>query len=206
MRFMTQLDHIMFACADLQTGIDEIYELTGVMPAPGGSHPGVGTRNALLSLDNRQYLEIIAPDPAQDLTGTTGQLLHEHGGSGLRRWAIACDNLQRVADLAGNNGLVSREIIDMSRTTPDGIELAWQLLFLRDEHMPFFIDWQNSPHPAHSTPTGCQLSRFSISADNAKTYQSLLMDLNLQQPVSHGVNAFSAQLQTPKGEVTLTHW
>ena len=124
MRFMTQLDHIMFACADLQTGIDEIYELTGVMPAPGGSHPGVGTRNALLSLDNRQYLEIIAPDPAQDLTGTTGQLLHEHGGSGIRSWAIACDNLQRVADQARNNGLDSREIIDMSRTTPDGIEVG----------------------------------------------------------------------------------
>ena len=32
------------------------------------------------------------------------------------------------------------------------------------------------------------------------------MDLALQQPVSHGVNAFSARLQTPKGEVTLTHW
>ena len=203
---MTQLDHIMFACADLQDGIDEIYELTGVMPAPGGSHPGVGTRNALLSLDNRQYLEIIAPDPAQDLTGTTGQLLQEHGGSGIRSWAIACDNLQRVADLARHRGLASRDIIDMSRTTSDGIELAWRLLFLRDEHMPFFIDWQNSPHPALSTPTGCRLSHFSINADNPEPYQSLLTDLALQQPVTEGINAFSARLQTPKGEVTLTRW
>ena len=94
----------------------------------------------------------------------------------------------------------------MSRTTPDGIELAWQLLFLRDDHMPFFIDWQNSPHPALSTPSGCRLSDFSISADNAETYQSLMMDLNLQHSVTDGLNAFSAQLQTPKGEVTLTHW
>ena len=203
---MTQLDHIMFACADLQSGIDEIYELTGVMPAPGGSHPGVGTRNALLSLDNRQYLEIIAPDPDQDLAGTTGQLLQDHGGSGIRSWAIACDNLQRVADIARNRGLDSRDIIDMSRTTPDGVELAWQLLFLHDGHMPFFIDWQNSPHPAHSTPTGCRLSHFSINANKPDPYQSLLTDLGLQQAVTDGSNAFSAQLQTPKGNVTLTHW
>ena len=200
------LDHLMYACADLQTGIDEIYELTGVMPALGGSHPGVGTRNALLSLGNNQYLEIIAPDPEQNLQNTFGQLLLDHGGSGIRSWAIACPNLQRVADIAAAQQLASRDIIDMSRTTPDGIEMAWQLLFLHDPHLPFFIDWQDSPHPSLSTPTGCGLEWFNISAVQAQAYETLLSGLGLPMTVTTGTNAFSAGLQTPKGAVTLHAW
>ena len=203
---MTQLDHIMYACPDLQTGIDEIYALTGVMPAMGGSHPGVGTRNALLSLDNHQYLEIIAPDPEQDLTGTTGQLLLDHGGTGIRSWAIACDSLTNVATLAAARNIATRDIIDMSRTTPDGIKLAWQLLFLTDPHMPFFIDWLKSPHPALATPTGCQLKSFHISATAAETYSNLLTDLALSIAVTAGANAFTAELKTPKGIVLLDSW
>ena len=203
---MTQLDHIMFACADLQAGIDEIYELTGVMPAPGGSHPGVGTRNALLSLDNRQYLEIIAPDPAQDLAGTTGQLLLDHGGSGIRSWAVASDNLSEVASQAAALELDSREIIDMSRTTPEGAELAWRLLFLKDSHMPFFIDWLESPHPALSTPSGCTLERFNITTPTPAVYQGFLDALDLPLNAQGGAPAFSAQLSTPNGIVTLEPW
>ena len=203
---MTQLDHIMYACPDLQAGIDEIYALTGIMPAMGGSHPGVGTRNALLSLDNHQYLEIIAPDPEQDLTGTTGQLLLDHGGTGIRSWAIACDSLTKVATLAAARNITTRDIIDMSRTTPDGVKLAWQLLFLTDPHMPFFIDWLKSPHPALSTPTGCQLKSFHISALAPATYLGLLSDLALPIAVTAGADAFAAELETPKGTVLLNSW
>ena len=55
---MIKLDHLMYAVPDLELGMQQIHELTGIKPVMGGSHPGVGTRNALLSFSADQYLEI----------------------------------------------------------------------------------------------------------------------------------------------------
>lgn len=198
----------MFACSDLQAGIDEIYALTGVMPAKGGVHPGVGTRNALVSLDNHQYLEIIAPDPDQELSGTTGEVLLANGGSGIRGWAVACEDLSKVVDVAMTQQLGCRDIINMSRKTPEGLQLAWQLLFMRNAHLPFFIDWQGSPHPALSTPTGCQLSQFTVITQKPTPYREFLSALELDPAIAviEGTDGFQAELETPRGSVILNAW
>ena len=203
---MTKLDHLMYAVPDLELGMQQIHELTGIEPIMGGSHPGVGTRNALLSFSADQYLEIIAPDPEQNLAGTTGELLARNPNSGLRAWAVASDDLAAVRDAAATQNVAARDIINMARTTPDGVALAWQLLFLHEPHWPFFIDWQNSPHPALTAPQGCQLSNFVVTTPEPQQYAALLAKLDLQVEVKEGTFGFSAKLTTPNGVVELPSW
>ncbi|MBT5443829.1 MAG: VOC family protein, partial [Gammaproteobacteria bacterium] len=81
-----KLDHIMFAVSDLEAGIEQLKTLTGVSAEFGGSHAGAGTRNALLSFGNEQYVEIIAPDPLQDIAGTMGAELSSLQGPSIRTW------------------------------------------------------------------------------------------------------------------------
>ena len=203
---MTKLDHLMYAVPDLELGMQQIHELTGIEPIMGGSHSGVGTRNALLSFSADQYLEIIAPDPEQNLAGTTGEVLARNPNSGLRAWAVASDDLAAIRDAAATQNVAARDIINMARTTPDGVALAWQLLFLHEPHWPFFIDWQNSPHPALTAPQGCQLSNFVVTTPDPQQYAALLAKLDLQVEVKEGTFGFSAKLTTPNGVVELPSW
>lgn len=183
------LDHILLGCSDLERGIDFVEQRTGVRAAFGGVHPGRGTRNALLSLGERHYFEIIAPDPAQpavpDSRGLKN-LTEPH----LIGWAEHPGDLTPLATRLRAAGLAFDGPTPGSRKRPDGRLLQWKALNLRDDHgglLPFFIEWSaDSPHPSEDAPKGCGLADFWLETPKPEEIKPICTLLNLDVRVEQG--------------------
>lgn len=206
---MPSLDHLLLGCADLEAGIQEIYQLSGVKAEPGGPHPGLGTHNALLSLGGQQYLELIAPDPIQSVVNSMTRNLSTLQCSGLIGWAARCsdsDSMQSTIEQAAKQQLNPLPPRQVSRVSPNGHLLNWRIVFIKGtaQGYPFFIDWLDTPHPSGTAPAGCTLSSFTLQTNNFDTLQQDFNALNLDiDLVKNKKNALLATLQCERGEVKL---
>ena len=86
------IDHVIIAVPDLDAALPAFEARTGVRPVIGGSHPGRGTRNALVSLGPSTYLEIIAPDPAQNVDSDELKAMKALARPSPFGWAISADD------------------------------------------------------------------------------------------------------------------
>ena len=178
----------------------------------GGSHPGMGTRNALLSLGGRQYLEVIAPDPTNPRFAFHIDL-HSLPGPRLVTWAALSHDLDALAIRAKAAGLQVLGPADGSRARPDGSVLRWRTMRVAVDlgtplvdPVPFFIEWPNQEsHPAASAPPGCHLTGLTIRHPDPARLQDTLATLgvearNVAQAPEPGLEAW---LATPSGELRL---
>ena len=204
----TLLDHILLGCNDLDHGIDFVYQHTGIRAAFGGVHPGRGTRNALLSLGERRYLEIIAPDPQQsDVPDNYG--LRGLDEPRLITWAAHPDNIQALATRLAKAGIAAEGPTPGSRKRPDGKLLQWQTLNLKDNAnglLPFFIEWSaNSAHPSTDAPGGCHLANFEILRPDPAALTKTAQQLGLDVAISKSATAqLRATLSCAGRELILT--
>ena len=121
------VDHLVLGVSDLQKGIEWFEMKTGVRPVFGGKHPNRGTQNALISFGNRQYLELLAPDPQQAGHERAADLL-KLTEPRLVLWASATSEIDSVARQAKAANLLMMGPIDGSRARPDGKLLKWRSL------------------------------------------------------------------------------
>ncbi len=202
----TTLDHFMYAVPCLDEGVAWAADVFDATPAFGGAHVGLGTRNALLSL-GETYLEIIAPDPLQQLQGTMGERLAGLGEGGLVTWAAA-GSLEDVKTVLAEMHISCRGPVRTERQAEDGTSLVWQLLFPRRHafgpRLPFFIDWLDCVHPATSNPVGGVCTGLSLSCPDAEALSEVLTGLGLSVPVQPGPPRMRVDIGTRRGAVQLT--
>ena len=157
-----QIDHLIYGAPDRLTGIRSIEALLGVRPAPGGKHVGIGTHNALVSLGNGAYLEVISPDPdqprpEQSLPYGLDDLVEPR----LITWAVKAPEIESLAAEALAAGVDLGPVQQMARQRPDGGRLEWRLTrsprLVGDGLVPFLIAWNPCPHPSETAPPGGRL-------------------------------------------------
>ena len=205
------VDHLLLGAADLDAGMAWFEARTGVKPAAGGVHPGRGTRNALASLGGRQYVEIIAPDPAQK-TFNLPIDIRKLEAPRLVNWAVASEDLEKdaAAAVAAKYAVFGPQ--EGARARPDGSTLLWRtvgvLAPFRDpdvDPMPFFIQWgQGVTHPAQDSPAGCRLAGFELRHPDPAALREALARFGIDAVVTKSDRPqLAAVLETPKGNVTL---
>ena len=178
-----RLDHLMWGAPSLQAGMAEARRLFAVTPAAGGVHPGLGTCNALLSLGDDQYLEVIAPDRAQELAGTLGARLASLEMPALVTWAAAASDLDAVASAARGAAFTVRGPVPTERRAPDGSVLRWRLLFVSGHAfgglVPFFIDWMDTPHPSRTNPVAGRFLDLDVATPEVEELNTLYASLGI---------------------------
>lgn len=208
MAIPTQLDHLIYAARDLDAAVAELESRLGVRPSPGGRHPGIATRNYLLSLSDTYYLEIIGPDPEQpapDFPRPFG--IDDLEAPRLVTWAIKESDLEGRIAAAKEAGYDPGQVMPLSRQSPTGL-LEWRLTMRQergaDGLVPFLIDWRATPNPALSSAEGCSLVELRSEHPDPEEARRLLAALGVELDVSPGDEAaMIAVLATPNGRVEL---
>ena len=200
------LDHLVYAVPDLAGAVERFEAQTGLRPAAGGRHLGLGTRNYLVRLGPAAYLEMIGLDVEHPPMPGVGV---PFGVDRLRAprlltWAAQPVDLDAALSQFAALGADLGAARAMSRRTPAGELLQWRLAtgfpLPFGGVVPFLIDWGSAVHPAADAdvPTA-PLVAFTATHPDPAAVTRVLAGVGLTLPVTAGPVALTAVLDTPRG-------
>ncbi|GAA4350813.1 VOC family protein [Angustibacter luteus] len=211
-----RVDHVSYAAESggLRETAQRLSDALGVQAVDGGVHPRFGTRNMILPLQDRQFVEVVEvlDHPASD-KAPFGQAVRARSadGGGWLGWVVAVDDLGPAEERLG------REAAPGNRHRPDGVELRWKQIgvkgLIADPQLPFLVQWEidDELHPSQAGPTLVQLSCLQIAGDPNRVtewlglpedYKPSSVDFEFVAP--HGTpGLLSCRFDTPNGPVTI---
>jgi hypothetical protein len=199
----TQIDHLVLAASSREAGMEYVAELLGVTPQLGGKHARMGTHNALLKLDERTYLEVIAIDP--EAVDPPRNRWFELDNSTLTEprlitWVVRTHDIFKTETqaCAGNIEAMSRGDLKWLINIPSDGQL------IMNGAVPMLIQWLGDQHPCDSLhDSGCRLVALEIRHPEASEIKRILERIDLPSPLVRcyvdEVPRLTAKIDTPNG-------
>lgn len=153
---MIEIDHILYAVADLDAAADRLEAEFGLGSYAGGTHPAFGTANRIVPLGDA-YLELIGViDRAVAASNPVGSFITSWTANGdrLLSWVVRTDDIDGLASRLGLS------LVPGERARPDGSVISWRAAgmerLLTDPALPFLIAWDDPEgHPGRQgSPQG----------------------------------------------------
>ncbi|WP_159591548.1 VOC family protein [Chelativorans xinjiangense] len=204
-----ELDHLTVAALTLEEGVAYIQSTLGVEVPPGGAHPLMGTHNHLMRLGDKEFLEVIAPDPKavprrarwfalDDLRMRTRLRSSPQLISWVARVPDLARALRQVEGVAGEAVGVTRGALSWLISVPDDGSMPFGGAF------PTLLEWPRGPHPSlRMVDRGCRLERLDITHPEGVRLAEVLAPVFTDDRVtiSTGPTAqIRATITTPRGQ------
>ena len=216
----------------MEAAIVKFTTLLGVEPVIGGRHLKWGSWNALFSLDNGTYFELLADDPNSCYSSIKHEgflkdlARHKPNGEGIitymyrppQKYSKKLKDFKSIVYERAEYDAGS--IFGGERALNDGQLLKWDLLCPLKENeiydeskgvIGICIDWKFYNfriHPSYTTPSGCTLLSFTCTHPNSENINKLLTAQNLETErfkLVHGdAVGFNVKLSTPNGIINIS--
>jgi len=211
----TRVDHLVVAARTLDEGVRWCEATLGVTPGPGGRHALMSTHNRLFSIASGgfpdAYFEIIAIDPEAPPPGRARwfglDTIDLAAGPRLIHWVGRTFAIEARLEALRALDIDAGEALAASRDTPAGT-LRWRIAVRRDGAvlfggaLPTLIEWGERHPAATMAASGARLRALTMRGLTQRTVEALGLQ-GVPVAPDHGP-ALSAQLDTPRGPVTLT--
>jgi hypothetical protein len=208
------LDHIVLACSDIKTGMQDFEEMTGLKPGiVTTKRGGAGVKSSLINLSDNVFIEIIAPIPgtsegmSADLQGIApGKLVAYH-------YAVRTDDPEKFEENPPASWEVDKVTMigagNPDRFDEDGGIFKWDVVHMYGHGLggvvPSYVHWrENKSHPtAHLEQQGGRLSNVQVYAPSSSHVHSLLNGVQ-NVDVNAGEPELIFDIDTPRGSVSFS--
>lgn len=201
-----RIDHVIYGVRDLSDARGWFAERFGLVATSGGSHPELGTANALIPVGPGQYIELMAVTDEQvhhPLPKSVAAMIA--AGDRPIGLCLRPDDLDEVASRLGLTP------VPMHRQTPDGRTIEWRLVgmeaALGPQRLPFFIDWgeyaaESDAENAARAPDG-EITRVEVGGDPEVLREWIGADLPAVVPVDAGAGVAEIRIRRGQTELVL---